>query len=79
MLPHWPGAGLVGDRTLISEFTGRPAEDLGGYPVNSPDGMIFDYTLNSKFKTMKGGLYERFKKRKPSRQTTGGFINDLKT
>ena len=69
---------MVGDRKSIGEFTGRPNDDLGGYPVNSPDGMIFDYTLNSRFKTMKEGLYDIYRKRKPSRRTTGGFINDIK-
>ena len=29
----WPGAGVVGDRTLVSEFTGEAAEKLGGGEV----------------------------------------------
>ena len=28
----WPGAGIVGDRTLISELTGHSADELGGFP-----------------------------------------------
>ena len=33
----WPGAGKVGDRSSISEFTGEEEEKFGGFPVNSPD------------------------------------------
>ena len=33
----WPGAGIVGDRCLISEFTGEDESELGSFPVNSPD------------------------------------------
>ena len=36
----WPGLEKVKDRTLIAEFTGDDAENLGGFPVNSPDCMI---------------------------------------
>ena len=28
----WPGAGVVGDRKLIPEFTGKALEDKGGSP-----------------------------------------------
>ena len=38
----WPGAGVVGDRAMISEFTGESAEKLGGFPVNSPECMVND-------------------------------------
>ena len=41
----WPMAGVVGDRTLISEFTGESAENLGGFPVNSPDCMTNDQSV----------------------------------
>ena len=33
----WPGAGIVGDRCLISEFIGEDESELGSFPVNSPD------------------------------------------
>ena len=73
----WPGAGIVGDRTLISEFTGEDEEKLGGFPVNSPDCMVNDQSVNNTWKNLIGGLYDTFNKRKPSRQTNGGFINDI--
>ena len=75
----WPGAGIVGDRKRISDFTGKDIEEMGGFPVNSPDCMIWDYSCNSSFKSIKGGLYDKFNKRKPSRQTIGGFYNDMKS
>ena len=73
----WPGAGIVGDRTLISEFTGEDEEKLGGFPVNSPDCMVNDQSVNNTWKNLIGGLYDTFNKRKPSRKTNGGFINDI--
>ena len=76
-LPVWPGAGIVGDRTLISEFTGKDESELGGFPVNSPDCMVQDQSVNNSWKNLAGGLYSTFQKRKPSRQTIGGFINDI--
>ena len=72
-----PGAGKVKDRTLIAEFTGEDAEDLGGFPVNSPDCMVQDQSVNNTWKNLVGGLYDTFNKRKPSRQTLGGFMNDI--
>ena len=75
----WPGGGTVGDRTEISKFTGEPQEKQGGFPVNSPDCMPWDYTLNNSYKNIKDGLYAKFNKRKPSRKTMGGFFNDLKS
>ena len=38
----WSGAGIVGDRKLVSEFTDQETENLGGFPVNSPDCMTND-------------------------------------
>ena len=76
-LKVWPGAGIVGDRKCISEFTGKDAADLGGFPVNSPDCMPNDQSVNNTWKNLTGGLYDTFNKRKPSRKTTGGFINDI--
>ena len=67
----------MGDRTLISEFTGKDESELGGFPVNSPDCMVQDQSVNNSWKNLAGGLYSTFQKRKPSRQTIGGFINDI--
>ena len=75
----WPGAGVVGDRKLIPDFTGKDEEDLGGFPVNSPDCMVLDQSVNNTWKNNPGGLYSTFGERKPSRKTNGGFINDMKT
>ena len=75
----WPGAGYVGDRTLISEFTGEDEEKLGGFAVNSSDCMVNDQSVNNSWKNILGGLYDTFNKRKPSRKTNGGFINDIKS
>ena len=75
----WPGAEIVGDRCLISEFTGKDESELGGFPVNSPDCMVNDQRVNHSWKNLAGGLYSTFHKRKLSRQTIGGFINDIKS
>ena len=71
----WPGAGVVGDRSLISDFTGDDSDKLGGFPVNSPDGMVLDQSVNNSWKNLIGGLYSTFRKRKTFRQTNGGFTN----
>ena len=73
----WSGAGIVGDRTLISEFTGEDQEKLGGFPVKSPDCMVNNQRVNNMWKNLLDGLYDAFNKRKPSRKTNGGFINDI--
>ncbi len=44
--------------------------------MNSPDCMTNDQSAN---KNLAGGLYSTFQKRKPSRRTVGGFINDIKS
>ena len=75
----WPGAGVVGDRKLIPEFTGKALEDKGGFPVNSPDCMVLDQSVNNTWKNNPGRLYDTHRSRKPSRRTMGGFINDLKS
>ena len=75
----WPMAGVGGDRTLISELTGESAENLGGFPVNSPDCMTNDQSVNNSWKNLAGGLYDTSNKRKPSRKTNGGFINNIKS
>ena len=71
----WPGAGCVSN--MISEFTGEDAEKLGGFPVNSPDCMVNDQSVNNSWKNL-GGLCDTFNKRKLSRKANGGFINDIK-
>ena len=43
----WPGAGIVSDRTLISEFTGKDESELGGFPVNLPDCVVQDQSVNN--------------------------------
>ena len=75
----WPGAGFVGDQTLISQFTGEGEVKLGGFPVNSPDCMVNDQSENNSWKNLLGELYDTFNRRKPSRKTNGGFINDIKS
>ena len=45
--------------------------------MNSPDYMTNDQSVNNTWKNLVGGLYDTFRKRKPSRRTTGGFINDV--
>ena len=75
----WPGAGIVGDRCLISEFTGKDESELGGFPVDSPDCMVNDQRENHSWKNLGGGLYSTFQKRKPSRETIGCFSNDIKS
>ena len=52
---------------------------LGGFPVNFPDCMAKDQSVNNSWKNLADGLYDTFRKRKPSRKTTGGFINDVKS
>ena len=69
---------MVGDRRDIADKTGLEESDLGGFPVNSPDCMVLDQSINNTWKNWKyGGLNEKFQKRKPSRRTNGGFINDV--
>ena len=75
----WPGAGKVGDRSLISEFTGEEEEKLRVFTVNSHDCMVNDQSINNTWKNLIGGLYDKFNKRKPSHRTNGGFINDTKS
>ena len=75
----WPDAGEVGDRSLIAEFTGEEEEKLGGFPVNSSDCMVNDQSVNNTWKNLILGLYDKFNKRKPSRRTNGGFINDIRS
>ena len=39
--------------------------------------MIQNQSVNNTWKNLVGGLYDTFNKRKPSRQTMGGFMNDI--
>ena len=74
----WPEDGKVKDRTEIVEFTGLELEDEGGFPVNSPYCQVnLDQSVNHTWKNLKGGLNAKFQKRKPSRRTNGGFVNDV--
>ena len=41
--------------------------------------MTNDQSVNNSWKNLAGGLYGTFWERKPSRKTTGGFINDVKS
>ena len=58
-------------------FTDLEQEDQGGLPVNSPNCMVLDQSVNHTWKNLKSGLDEKFQKRKPSRRTNGGFVNDV--
>ena len=41
----WSGAGIVGDRTLISDFTGKDGSEIGGSPVNLIDCIVQDQSV----------------------------------
>ena len=41
--------------------------------------MVNDQNVNNTWKNLIGWLYDKFNKRKPSRLTNGGFINDIKS
>ena len=73
----WPGAGKVKDRTSITDYTGLEQDDQGGFSVNSPDCQVLNESVNHTWKNLRGYLNDKFQKRKPSRQTNGGFVNDV--
>ena len=75
----WPGSCKVKDRTLIAEYTVEDAHGLENFPVNSLGFMVQDPSVNNSWKNIAGGLYDTFNKRKPSRQTLGGFMNDIQS
>ena len=54
-------------------FSDLEQENQGGFPVNSPDCMVLDKSVNH----TKGGLNEKFQKRKLSSRTNGGFVHDI--
>ena len=39
--------------------------------------MVQDQSVDNTLENLVGGLYDTFNKRKPSRQTMGGFMNDI--
>ena len=45
---------------------------------NSPDCQVLE-SVNHRWKNLKGGLNAKFQKRKPSRRTNGGFVNDARS
>ena len=61
----------------LTNLTDLTQEDEGGFPVNSPDCMVLDQSVNHTWKNLKGGLNDKFQKRKPTRRTNGGFVNDV--
>ena len=65
--------------TPIVVFTDEDAEEIDGFPVNSPDCMVQDQSVNNTCKNLAGGLCNTFNKRKPSRQTMAGFMNDTQS
>ena len=71
---------MVADRKDIAWKTDLDLEDLDGFPVNSPDCMVLDQSVNNTWKNLKyGGLNEKFQARRPSRRTNEGFINNVYT
>ena len=75
------GAGYVGDRLLISQFTCEDEAKLDRFSDNSPDCMANDQIKCEQFLEESSwvGLYDTFKQRKPSRKTNSGFINGIKS
>ena len=58
-------------------FTDLEQENQGGSPVNSLDCIVLDKSANHTWKNLKGGLNEKFQKRKLSPRTNGAFANDV--
>ena len=75
----FPDSGKVKDRTLIPEYTGEDVDDLRGVSLNSLDCMVQDPSVNNSCKNLAGGLYDTFSSRKISRQSVGGFMNDIQS
>ena len=61
------------------DLTNEDEEKLDGSPINSPECMVNYQRVNNLWKNLLGGFYESFNKRKPSRKTNDGFINDIKS
>ena len=52
---------------------------IGGFPVDYAQLMPLDRSIHNHWKCRKpGGLYDLWNSRKPTRKTTGGFVNDCK-
>ena len=66
----WLHAGKVKDWTFSA---GEIAENLGEFPMNSPDSMIQDSCQNNTWKNLMDDLYETINKRDPPRQTMRSF------
>ena len=75
----WPGPCKEKDQTLIDECTVEDAHDFVGFPVNSLDLMVQDPSVNNSWKNIADGSYDTCNKRKPSRRSTGGFMNDIQS
>ena len=58
---------------------GKSAWDraIGEYPVDRPDLNPLDQSIHASWKTRRGGLYDRWRSRKESRRTPGGFYNEV--
>ena len=58
---------------------GKSAWDraIGGYPVDHPELNPLDQSVHASWKTRRGGLYDRWRSRKKSRRTPGGFYNEV--
>ena len=69
----WKGQGPH-DYYRLHQFRARSSRR---FPVNSPDCMVLDQSVNHTWKNLKGRLNEKFQKRKPRRRTNGGFVNDV--
>ena len=41
--------------------------------------MVQDQSVNNTWKNLAGSLYDTFNKRQPSRQSMGGFMNDIQS
>ena len=74
-----PGSSKVKDQTLIFEYIGEDPDGLGGFPLNSLDCMVQDPSVNNFWKNLASGLYDTFNNRKLSRQSVGGFTNDIQS
>ena len=65
-IEFWPAGGKSGwDRAI------------GGYPVDRPDLNPLDQSIHASWKTRCGGIYDRWRSRKESRRTSGGFYNEV--
>ena len=47
------------------------------YPVETPLFMPLDQFIHHSWKNLKGGLYDTWGNRAPSKKTLGGFVNEV--